>query len=248
MLFLNDRADAVMRRASAAASEPIYDFDLMLGGGHVSGRRIGGSAADSLAAFIADETGANKLQFAVGDGNHSLAAARKFWLEKRETLDPVRRENDPARYALVELVNIHDPAITFEPIHRVLFHTDSEQFLNAARQALGDPGSDRYITLLASGAQVRIPAKGDAIGHLIELSETFCRNYTDAHGGEIDYIHGDQETITLASQKDAAGILLPRMEKEELFSSVEQTGPFPKKSFSIGLGPDKRYYLECRKL
>ena len=83
---------------------------------------------------------------------------------------------------------------------------------------------------------------------MIERVEDFCRTYVTSHGGEIDYIHGDEETRFLASAPDSAGILLPIMEKDELFSSVERSGPFPKKCFSIGLGPDKRYYTECRRL
>ena len=90
--------------------------------------------------------------------------------------------------------------------------------------------------------------RGNSVGQVIELTDTFCRRYLQTHGGEPDYIHGDDETVQLASGTDCVGILLPNMSKQELFSSVETTGPFPKKSFSIGLGPDKRYYLECRRL
>lgn len=248
MLFFNNRSDSVMQRAEALAGETVYDFDLMLGGGHVLGRRISGADADALAAFISEQTGRDQLQYAVGDGNHSLAAARKLWLEKRESLDASQRLVDPARFALVELVNIHDPAISFEPIHRTLFHTDAVHFVDAARSALEDPSGHRCITLLTADKTLQIPVKGATVGNTIDLVETFCRTYIASHGGELDYIHGDQETIDLATGPDAAGILLPLMEKEDLFASVARTGPFPKKSFSIGLGPDKRYYLECRKL
>ena len=159
-----------------------------------------------------------------------------------------QRSTDPARFALVELVNIHDPAITFEPIHRVLFGTDAARFADAAREALYEPSSGRSITLVVEGKQETLPCCGDSIGQLIERVESFCRNYMDAYGGEMDYIHGDRETVQLASAQNACGILLPKMEKAELFSSVSLTGPFPKKSFSIGLGLDKRFYLECRHL
>ena len=248
MLFFNNKSDSVMQRAKKLGCEKVYDFDLMLGGGHVVGHRISGDSADSLAAFIEDQTGVDELKYAVGDGNHSLAAARKLWLEKRESLNEAERRSDLARFALVELVNIHDPAITFEPIHRALFHTDAAHFTDAARSALEDNTASRSITILTADEKVCIPVKGDSVGAVIDHVETFCRKYLSEHGGEMDYIHGDQQTVDLASGKDAAGILLPIMDKEDLFDSVSRTGPFPKKSFSIGLGPDKRYYLECRRL
>ena len=193
-------------------------------------------------------TSETAFQYAVGDGNHSLAAARKLWLKRRETLDPSARETDPARYALVELVNIHDASITFEPIHRVLFHTNPEAFMQAAEKALFDSDGIKTITLIAQGQTKRFPVRGHSIGSVIGNVEAFCQSFLSEHGGEVDYIHGDDALRSLASAPDSVGILLPYMEKEELFSSVQKTGPFPKKSFSIGLGPDKRYYLECRKL
>ena len=248
MLFCSDPQDEIMRCACESAEHTVYDFDLMLGGGHLIGKQISGSNADALAQCISGTTGGERLQFAVGDGNHSLAAARKFWLEKRQSLDDVQRVSDPARFALVELVNIYDPSIVFKPIHRVLLHTDSEYFVSAARNVLEDHDASRSITLLAAGETLRIPAKGASIGALIDTVESFCTDYISKYGGDIDYIHGDRETQELASSQGAAGILLPSFDKQELFSSVEQTGPFPKKSFSIGLGPDKRYYLECRAL
>ena len=248
MLFVNDSSDSIMTQAGALAGETVYDFDLMLGGGHVTGRRICGASADALARLLAAQTEKDAMQFAVGDGNHSLAAARQFWLKKREQLPPTLWEREPARYALVELVNIHDPAITFAPIHRALFRTDPVPFFREAEAALSDPTASRRVTLLASGVQKQISVKGSSIGSVIDRVEQFCKAYVAQHGGEIDYIHGDQETIALSSAPDAAGVLLPLMDKEELFSSVAQTGPFPKKSFSIGLGPDKRYYLECRRI
>lgn len=248
MLFFNDLTDAVMRSAAGLASDTVYDFELMLGGGHVRGQAVSGAAADCLSDQIAASVSHSTLQFAVGDGNHSLAAARKLWLEKRETIPQEKWIAHPARYALVELVNIHDPAITFEPIHRAIFRTDPAHIFDAAREALFLPGSDRLITILSNGERLSLPAAGSSIGETIYLTERFCRDYISTYGGEIDYIHGELETEALAAAENTVGILLPNMDKNELFSGVAKTGPFPKKSFSIGLGPDKRYYLECRAL
>lgn len=247
MLFLDDAADAVMNCAQTVAGASVYDFDLMGGGGHLLGRQVSGENAGVLQRMVAAVTGKQAVQFAVGDGNHSLAAARKCWLEKKQHLPPEEALRDPARYALVELVNIHDPAITFAPIHRVLFKTDAEHWFEEAKRQLFDPNG-REITLLAGERHCKLRAKGETIGTLIENVEQFCRAYLERHGGEIDYIHGDDETIMLSSAVSSCGVLLPPIEKEELFASIEASGPFPRKSFSIGLGPDKRYYLECRKI
>ncbi|MEA4946246.1 MAG: DUF1015 domain-containing protein [Oscillospiraceae bacterium] len=257
MVFIDDADNAVMD--AAQGGERLYDFDLMLGGGHLAGYRVPDNArvdaaVDALsdpAALAAKYGLAGKAPaiFAMGDGNHSLATAKKCWETLKPALTPARRETHPARFALVELVNIHDPAISFEPIHKVLFDTDNRDFIAAARLYFhGAEGEGHVIRLLAGGAEATLSLAGFSIGELIGECERFCQRYLKINGGRIDYVHGDGEAASLASGLGCAGILLPRMEKSELFPSVIQTGPFPKKSFSIGLGPDKRYYLECRKI
>ena len=109
-------------------------------------------------------------------------------------------------------------------------------------------GRGYAVTLLAGAQRRDILARGSSLGETIAALDAFCASYMQAHGGRIDYIHGDDEAVDLAAGDGCCGILMPRMEKEELFTSVLRSGPFPKKSFSIGLGADKRYYLECRKL
>lgn len=253
MVFYTDPEDAICREAEALAGDTLYDFDLMAGGGHICGRRIAGDAADRLAAALCatgvGTDGAHPMRFAIADGNHSLAAARQCWLEKKKTLTPEQAAADPARYALVELVNLHSPAVTFEPIHRVLFETDATHWLDAAERALAAADGCGYAVTLLAGTQRRdILARGSSLGEAIAALDAFCASYMQAHGGRIDYIHGDDEAVDLAAGDGCCGILMPRMEKAELFTSVLRSGPFPKKSFSIGLGADKRYYLECRKL
>lgn len=253
MVFYSDPDDAIRREAQTLAGDTLYDFDLMSGGGHICGRQIAGAAADRLAAALCatgvGTDGAHPMRFAIADGNHSLAAARLCWLEKKKSLTPEQVAVDPARYALVELVNLHSPAVTFEPIHRVLFGTDASKWMQAAEAALasGD-GSGYAISLLAGRARKDILARGASLGEAIAAMDTFCTSYLSEHGGTVDYIHGDDEAIGFAAGAGCCGILMPRMEKTELFTSVLRSGPFPKKSFSIGLGADKRYYLECRKL
>ena len=250
MLFLNDEADVVMQRAREAAGEVLYDFNLMGGGGHLRGRRISGETACGIAEQISKTGGAMRL--AVGDGNHSLAAAREYWLEKKQTLTPAQQASDPARFALSELVNIHDPAIGFEPIHKVLFETDPAAALDELGGALaslsGDADTCHTLRLVTAAGERELTVRGLTIGQLIGAAEDACQQYLARHGGKIDYIHNDDTAIGMGRRPDGAAILLPRMEKGELFPSIVRSGPFPKKSFSIGHAQDKRYYLECRKI
>lgn len=165
MVFYSDPEDTIRREAQAAAGETLYDFDLMSGGGHVRGLRIAGAKADALAARLCatgvGTDGAHPMRFAIADGNHSLAAARLCWLEKKQTLTPEQAAADPARYALVELVNLHSPAVTFEPIHRVLFGTDASKWMQAAETALASTdGSGYAISLIAEACAQRHSRQG----------------------------------------------------------------------------------------
>lgn len=246
LLLMDDRTDSVLSLAEKAkdALEKVYDFDLMLGGGHIAGWRVSGetktavqSALDALdnAALQREKYGDaaenGKLTFAVGDGNHSLAAAKRFWEEKRETLPENERETDPARFALVEIENIHEPSLDFEPIHRVIFDTDTSAF--AAE---------------FTAHRTDWEAKDKTLGERVAAAESFCRAYIAAHGGYIDYIHGDDTARSLGEKANCAAVLLPPVEKSGLFLSVLKNGALPKKSFSMGNARDKRYYLECRKI
>ncbi len=247
MVFINDPEDAVI--PSAAGGEALYDFELMLGGGHIRGSRVHGPAAEDVLRRI-DELG-GEFPFAMGDGNHSLAAAKRCWEEIKPTVPESWREGHPARYALVELVNIHDPAVTFEPIHRALIGADTGDFLSAAVDAFtrAEPQGDAVsgITLLCGGeeAAIELPLP---LGAAVSLVDGFLAGYTAAFGGEVDYIHGEEETRALASRAGSAGILLPPLDKAALFPDVARFGPYPKKSFSIGEAREKRYYLEARRI
>ena len=246
LLLMDDRTDSVLSLAEKAKDtlEKVYDFDLMLGGGRIAGWRVSGetkaavqSALDALdnAALQREKYGDaaenGKLTFAVGDGNHSLAAAKRFWEEKRETLPENERETDPARFALVEIENIHEPSLDFEPIHRVIFDTDTSAF--AAE---------------FTAHRTEWEAEDKTLGERVAAAESFCRAYIAAHGGYIDYIHGDDTARSLGEKPNCAAVMLPPVEKRGLFLSVLKNGALPKKSFSMGNARDKRYYLECRKI
>ena len=256
MVFIDDPNDYVF--SAVKKGKLLYDFELMQNGGHIKGWQIADNAAIEQAVSRLSEKdelirkyGSDKdpIIFAMGDGNHSIAAAKQYWEEIKPTLSEIDRENHPARFALAEVVNIHSPAITFEPIHKVLFDTEPEHFIAEAKQYFAEHiGNGKQITLVTHGKTETIELADMTLGELIGSCESFCKGYIQRYGGRIDYIHGDEECVSMAGKDHDAGILLPKMAKSELFSSVYKSGPFPKKSFSIGHGPDKRYYLECRRI
>ncbi len=240
MVFIDDPENAVI--PSAAGGEALYDFELMLGGGHIRGSRVTGEAAERLTAALEAPEGA--VRFAMGDGNHSLAAAKRCWEQIKRNLPESELETHPARYALAEIVNIHDEAVTFEPIHRVLLETVPRGFIEEAAARL-PRGKGQAVTLLAGRREMEIET-GMPLGALVALVDELLGDWRREHGGEPDYIHGDEEARALGGRPSSVGVLLPRLEKAELFPYITEHGPYPKKSFSIGHARDKRYYLECR--
>lgn len=240
MVFIDDPENAVI--PSAAGGEALYDFELMLGGGHIRGSRVTGEAAERLTAAL--EAPEGSVRFAMGDGNHSLAAAKRCWEQIKRNLPESELETHPARYALAEIVNIHDEAVTFEPIHRVLLETVPRGFIEEAAARL-PRGKGQAVTLLAGKREMEIET-GMPLGALVALVDELLGDWRREHGGEPDYIHGDEDARALGGRPSSVGVLLPRLEKAELFPYITEHGPYPKKSFSIGHARDKRYYLECR--
>jgi hypothetical protein len=263
MILIDDPEKSVIEplTGESVSLEKLYDFELMLDGGHVAGWRVSGTALKRTERELArlatpgvlgrkyGNGGAAPLLFAVGDGNHSLATAKLCWEKRKAVLSPAERENDPARYALVELGNVHDDAVRFEPIHRVLFDTDAAAFAAAAEAFWNErKGSGHSVTIAAGGGSRQYAVGGLTIGQLIAAAEELCGGFLKEHGGSIDYVHGDDAAMGLARQPDCCAVLLPAMDKAELFPSVMRGGAFPRKSFSIGHARDKRYYLECRRI
>ena len=254
MVFIDDPQNHVF--SSVKRGKLLYDFELMQHGGHIKGWQVSDNAAIKAAVTRLGDvnelvkkygSAENPIIFAMGDGNHSIAAAKQYWEEIKPTLSDEEKATHPARFALAEINNIHSPAITFEPIHKVLFDTDYEHFIEDAKKYFAPHiGRGKAITLVTHEKCEMIELADMTLGELIGSCESFCKAYIERFGGRIDYIHGDEECTDMAGKERDAGILMPKMEKSELFTSVYKSGPFPKKSFSIGHGPDKRYYLECR--
>lgn len=263
IVFIDDEKDRLMGELSSKkyALPRLYDFELSNGGGNVAGYQVSGDEAEAVDEIITSISDLDMIRgkynhpapaaFAMGDGNHSLATAKKCWEALKLELSPAERKTHPARFSMVELVNIHDEAIVFEPIHKVLFETDAGEFVSAAREfwdSLDKGGPGHEIRVVTNDADEIIEVGGLMIGELIGKAEMFCQCYLAAHGGRIDYIHNDDTALQMGKRNGGAAILLPTLLKNELFPSIIQSGPFPKKSFSIGHAQDKRYYLECRKI
>lgn len=259
MALIDDPGDTVMGPLSAARLPILYDFELMLDGGRLSGRRVDNPALlDGVASALeALRDRGQGFLFAVGDGNHSLAAAREYWIRMSSGLSPAQRETHPARWALVEVVNLHDPALRFEPIHRALFHVDPEEALAALchelRQAgkaqLDKPfenaweiayvhGGGRGVLYMKTGDSLAVEALQRALDGLAEKMP----------GMNLDYIHGSDVAERLGAGPGCLGLILPPFDKAGLFPAVRRGGVLPRKSFSMGQAVEKRYYMECRRI
>lgn len=249
MLLIDDKKHEIIAPLANMEKTPVYQTELMLGGGSIQGWRLSEEAKAHLLRSLplADcGTGENVIRFAVGDGNHSLATAKKCWEELKKTLPPQQQKDHPARYALCEIVNLHEESMVFEPIHRVLFNVDTADFLKALKGMEGN--SDQTCTVLsASGEQTVSLAPSHTL--TVGTMQRFLDDYIKAHPGvRIDYVHEAEQVKKLAKEADTVGILLPAIKKETLFPAVQENGPLPRKTFSMGMGQDKRYYLEARKI
>lgn len=285
MVLLDDPGDTVIGplRASRERQRPLYDCDLMLGSGHVRGSLVDDPALEEgVVRAIAElarpaefarkchvPEGTPVLLYAMGDGNHSLATAKTIWEStKAAAADPVAVMSSKLRWALVEIVNLHDASLVFEPIHRVLFEVKRD--LGAAL-AEAFPGRCA-ITKVASIDAMRAEVDGQAEGtHLVGLVDGegakviaiaapaanlpvgtlqgFLDGYMKAGGArELDYVHGLEAVTTLGGKPGNLGLYLPGMKKEDLFRTVVLDGALPRKTFSMGEAYEKRFYLEARRL
>ncbi len=264
MVLIDDPNGLVIEPLAActAQMQQVYQFSLMENGGKVRGWSLAREEADRVdqaLARLAEQTEqANRtiapekapLYFAMGDGNHSLATAKACYEKLKQTLPEEAWKTHPARYALVELVNLHDPALEFEPIHRVVFGVKPQELLDELKRSYqvsetGEGQSFEWKTMDGSGRiVVKDPPSQLAVGTL----QLFLDRYLATYGGEVDYIHGTDALEKLCQREDAIGFLLPAMGKNELFRTVQIDGALPRKTFSMGHAHEKRFYLECRKI
>lgn len=266
MLLIDDPQRTVIEPAVAACTDraPLYDFDLMLGGGHVRACAVTEDGQESiqaaLNALIAPEAlearyGSRELApllFAVGDGNHSLATAKAAYEEIKTRIGDEAALAHPSRYALCEVVNLHDDALQFEPIYRVVFDADVPALLSELKAYLasldGTAAAQSMTVVTKNGDEslsVPHPEAQLTVGTLQAFLFDYCARHPEI---EVDYIHGEDSLRALASKENAVGFLFDGMRKDELFRSVIYDGALPRKTFSMGHAPDKRYYLECRRI
>lgn len=221
----------------------LYDFDLMQQGGHVSGRLLDQAAMERVSEALYALSGGdeNELLFVVGDGNHTLATAKEWYRQHPTPL---------TRYALVEVVNIHDASIEFEPIYRVLFGVEPEELLREFTDAYGlSATEDAHEFTCLFGDMERVLRLAHTAKLPVDTLQTFLDAYLARHPeASIDYIHGEDVVRRLSHESNALGFLFNSIGKAELFPAVKADGALPRKSFSMGQAQDKRYYIECRRI
>ena len=250
LLLCDDRRDAIMQAARSVQGDVVYSFDLMENGGHITGRIISGlgvgvvnaAISDYIQAVVQDQSPEDIMTFAVGDGNHSLASAKACWEKIKPTLSGDALLEHPARYALVELENIHDPAIEFEAIHRTISGTDTDALCQTLRDIAVPEGYP--ITVITSEGEEVIHLDRSQSPLAVAILQPVLDRFVQEHGGVMDYIHGEDVVRKLSAQPGTVGLILPSMEKTSLFPGVIQNGVLPRKTFSMGEAQEKRYYLE----
>ena len=280
LVLIDDPQDTVLRPLAAARDTlvPLYDTPLMQGGGRVAGWAVdglhGASAVQALQALADPAAFAARMGvpadtpvmlFAMGDGNHSLATAKAIWDEVKACVGM----DHPSRWALVEIENIHDPALVFEPIHRVLFDTSAD-FRHALTEALGQrvsfteaasadamrqmlhalPATQQGAGLIGPGASCCVMAIAEApstlaVGTLQPVIDAFMER---GGAGQLDYVHGDDVVERLGQREGNVGIHLPALGKSDLLRMVVREGPLPRKTFSMGEAHEKRFYVEARRI
>lgn len=262
MVLIDDAEKTVIEPLDNICSEQLYNFDLMQNGGSIEGYIVPKehnekiiTAIDKLSDMFDKKYnvhGKPTLTFAVGDGNHSLATAKTCWENIKKTLPPQACDNHPARYALVELVNLHDSSLEFEPIHRIMFrvnpeHVYSELFKFYPSASEKDNGGKKIVCLFGN-TKKEVWIKDDKNNLAAGTLQDFIDAYISQTGGSVDYIHGSDVTESLSKKSDCIGFLLPAMQKSDLFKTVIVNGTLPRKTFSMGEACDKRYYLEGKKI
>lgn len=282
LVLIDDPNRTVIEPVGTAKSklEKLYDFDLMFDSGHLAGYAVSEDLENQVVATLRGlanaETFAAKygigkdepvLLFAMGDGNHSLATAKAIW----EKIKPQVGMDHPARYALVEIENVHDEGLEFEPIHRVLFGLKKDLFAELERHfganfsykpvASADEmvkavdaasGEKQAIGLVGGGrsaefgvVEIANPSSNLPVGTIQPFLDSFLK---EGGAEKVDYVHGEDVTVKLGIQPGNAGFYLPGMDKSDLFKTVILDGALPRKTFSMGEAREKRFYMEARKI
>ena len=252
MVLIDDKQRSVIEKINTANLKPEYEGKLMQDSGSIRGFSLNQTEAEKLEYALDSLSVSDNLLFAVGDGNHSLATAKACYEDLKKSLSAEEAANQPARYALVEVVNLYDESLQFEPIHRVVFQTNPEELMKALRMEynVSDmPCEGHQITCVIGKIKKEIWVKNPPCNLAVGTLQKFLDARLETVGGKVDYIHGDEVVERLCADDDkAVGFLLPKMEKSSLFETVAIDGALPRKTFSMGHACDKRFYMECRKI
>ena len=255
MILIDDEEKNIIEslKNKVNESDVVYDFDLMMNGGHVKGYKLSNETSDEVIKglehladkdYFEEKYGVSDkgvLLFAMGDGNHSLATAKACYLKNPTELN---------RYALVELVNLHSSALEFEAIHRVIFDCDTDDLIKSLYEYydINEEGIGQKFELVTRDMDkvlyISNPKSNIAVGSI----QIFLDEYLSSHKGKIDYIHGEDVVKNLSNKEGSVGILFDAMSKNDLFKTVILDGSLPRKTFSMGHSQDKRFYLESRKI
>ncbi len=243
--------------------QKVYDFDLMQNSGHLTGYKLSDEAADALdekLKSLADLDSFNKkygvneefpLVYAMGDGNHSLATAKTYYENLKKEIGDAAKES-PARYALCELVNLHDRSLVFEAIHRVIFDADGKAFLEKLEKeykvSYDENAEGQSFIFVFDGKEQKVTVTNPTEYLTVATVQKALDEFVAEKGGEIDYIHGEDVVRNLCENKNNFGIVLEAMDKADLYKSVILDGALPRKTFSMGDACDKRFYTEARKI
>jgi hypothetical protein len=288
MVLIDDPQKTVVEPLSQNLDKytKLYDFDLMMDGGHIKWYQINdeesiNSIVNSLQNLADKELFKNKygvwddlwvLLFAMWDGNHSFATAKAIWEEKKKTLSPEEMQDHPARFAIVEINNVHDAGINFEPIHRVLFNVDNDNLFNEMANYFKSIWSELVVEHYSNKDElkenlkesnkdihycrgmnewwymilwIKNPKLNLEVGNIQDFLDKYLVDHPES---KIDYVHGEEVTEQLWRKRGNLGLLFPIMDKSDFFKTVVVDGALPRKTFSMWEAEEKRFYLECRKI
>ncbi len=264
MILIDDEQKTVVEPCSEIKNnaKPVYDFTLMEKGGKICGYALDNNLKDNVFTALDvlndnekfnkkyDLNGYPTLLYAMGDGNHSLATAKEFYEQLKRENPEEDLSQHPARYALVEIVNLHSPALEFEAIHRIVTNVNTDELMSEMTETLGlgKEKAEQSFKIILNGEEktlyIHKPTSKLTVGSLQEFLDAYLKK----SNAKIDYIHGIDVVNDLAKQDNSIGFILPDMKKSELFPTVIKDGALPRKTFSMGHAEDKRFYIECRKI
>ncbi len=243
LILIDDPENKVLGALESSKGEmkKAYDFDLMQHSGHIEGYLVSDEAQVKVNEALAELVSDDGMLFAVGDGNHSLATAKECY---------TRNPSEMSRYALCEIVNIHDTSLVFEPIYRVMFGVSPSDVLSSIKAHFGDlnaqNGSLVHLIFGSEEKDIYIDTKGSlTVGALQDFIDKYIAEHS---GASVDYIHGEDVVESLSRKANTVGFIFDGMKKSELFPAIVHDGVLPRKTFSMGHASDKRFYIEARKI